>query len=110
MPDISMCVNEECSIKSECYRYMAKPNVLWQVYSDFKPVDGKCGNFMEIYKGTRPIKVTIQEKEIQISFDNKEDVKQSLIEEAKTLSEVHPSKDCRFFAKNVLDYLKGNIK
>ena len=26
MPDITMCRNEHCQDKTECYRYMAKPS------------------------------------------------------------------------------------
>lgn len=41
MPDISMCQNEECTRKTECYRYMAKPSEYRQAYGDFncKPGD-----------------------------------------------------------------------
>lgn len=26
MPDIAMCINEDCPIKSRCYRYTATPS------------------------------------------------------------------------------------
>ena len=50
MPDISMCNNEKCDKKNECYRYMAIPNS-WQSYADFDEKD--CGYFMPI--GNKPI-------------------------------------------------------
>lgn len=36
MPDITMCLNERCPIKSTCYRYTAHPNEYWQSYSNFE--------------------------------------------------------------------------
>lgn len=39
MPDITMCANDECRRRSECYRYMAAPNPWRQAYSEFK-----CGS------------------------------------------------------------------
>lgn len=35
MADITMCKNEGCEIKKECYRYMAKPNPYRQSYEIF---------------------------------------------------------------------------
>ena len=35
MPDISMCFNEECPKKEDCYRAKAEPNPLWQSYTSF---------------------------------------------------------------------------
>jgi len=35
MPDITMCKNESCPLKINCYRYMAKPNPDRQTYADF---------------------------------------------------------------------------
>lgn len=35
MPDISMCSNNECTIKDSCYRHKAKPDSMWQSYSMF---------------------------------------------------------------------------
>lgn len=37
MPDISMCLNEECSRKLECWRYMAIPDS-WQSYIEFQNI------------------------------------------------------------------------
>lgn len=47
MPDISMCMNEECTQKETCYRYKAKPSN-WQSYADFKQVDGRCEAYWEV--------------------------------------------------------------
>ena len=34
MPDIAMCKNITCPLKTSCYRYTAKPNS-WQSYGNF---------------------------------------------------------------------------
>jgi hypothetical protein len=55
MPDISMCENQECPSKKKCYRFIAKPNSLWQAYADFKPKKDKkkCEDFMKILNKTK---------------------------------------------------------
>jgi hypothetical protein len=45
MPDISMCQNEKCKLKMECFRYMAKPSGR-QSYADFD--ENNCSWFMRI--------------------------------------------------------------
>lgn len=51
MADISMCLNENCKIKSDCYRYTAKPNPWRQSYSKFDSKNGeKCVHFIKIRK------------------------------------------------------------
>lgn len=35
MPDISMCENDKCEKRKNCYRFRAKPSS-WQTYSDFE--------------------------------------------------------------------------
>jgi len=45
MPDISMCKNKECIRKISCYRYMARPNLPWQSYGEFKPVNNSESEF-----------------------------------------------------------------
>ena len=50
MPDITMCVNEKCLKKLECYRFMAKPSTL-QAYSAFNTENKKeCGYYWELQK------------------------------------------------------------
>lgn len=44
MPDISMCVNEECKRKETCYRYKAKPDKYMQAYGEFKE---PCDHYWE---------------------------------------------------------------
>lgn len=45
MPDISMCMNEECNIKEKCFRYMATPDKI-QSYSRFNEDNQKkCGYY-----------------------------------------------------------------
>ena len=47
MPDISMCANYKCVRRSDCYRYRAIPFKL-QTYSRFRPINGRCQNYMPI--------------------------------------------------------------
>lgn len=35
MPDITMCMSEECKLKDHCYRYTAEPSQYRQSYADF---------------------------------------------------------------------------
>jgi len=49
MPDISMCRNQRCYLRFDCYRYMAKPNEPHQTYFDFKPeADYFCSDQIKI--------------------------------------------------------------
>lgn len=49
MPDITMCVNDDCPSKFECYRYMAVPSELRQSYAAFEHgKSDKCGHFQPI--------------------------------------------------------------
>lgn len=36
MPDITMCTNSDCPIRSACYRYRAIPDD-WQSFAKFEP-------------------------------------------------------------------------
>lgn len=43
MPDITMCLNETCTLRKDCHRHEAKPNS-YQSYAEFVPTkndDGK---------------------------------------------------------------------
>ena len=53
MPDISMCRNNNCTIKTTCYRYNAEPS--WrQSYSSFSQGDnGKCDHFWKMDQQTQ---------------------------------------------------------
>lgn len=48
MPDISMCQEEQCELKNNCYRFLAKPSY-YQSY--FKPP--KIGKKCEFYWKTK---------------------------------------------------------
>ena len=45
MSDISMCKNDKCPFKEDCYRYTATPNNWSQSYSSFIIIKGKCEYF-----------------------------------------------------------------
>lgn len=49
MPDISMCTAHSCPLKTECYRYMAKPNPFRQAYSNFSYNEKEgCDDFWQM--------------------------------------------------------------
>ena len=50
MPDITMCLNEVCKKKYDCYRYMAIPNN-FQSMCCFNAEN--CEHFYKIMKGDR---------------------------------------------------------
>jgi hypothetical protein len=33
--DITKCTNQDCKVKDNCLRYLAKDNEYWQSYADF---------------------------------------------------------------------------
>jgi hypothetical protein len=45
MPDITLCTNDDCPKKLECYRFMAKPDI-YQSVSHFK-WDNGCEYYWE---------------------------------------------------------------
>lgn len=48
MPDISMCCNYKCPMRSKCYRYMARPSPYnYQAYGDFQPNGNTCDDFWD---------------------------------------------------------------
>ena len=54
MPDISMCLNKQCPLRTDCYRFLAVPNT-HQSYTDFRfttNTDGvaHCDNFWSYSK------------------------------------------------------------
>ena len=49
MPDITLCTNDSCFIKGNCYRYIAEPDYNWQPMSYFIPDEiGVCFDFMPV--------------------------------------------------------------
>ena len=48
MPDITMCKDETCDMKEDCYRYRAEPNIFYQSYFVGNPRKlTKCEFFIE---------------------------------------------------------------
>lgn len=46
MADITMCANQKCIIRKDCFRFMAEPKEHGQSWADFKPDEnGKCEYF-----------------------------------------------------------------
>jgi len=50
MPDITMCTNESCELRNECFRFRAEPNEYRQSYfmTNPQPVNGECDDFMKL--------------------------------------------------------------
>lgn len=50
MGDFSMCSNQQCPSKEQCYRFMAIPS-RFQSYANFTPKEGedKCEYFEEAF-------------------------------------------------------------
>lgn len=53
MPDITICINDKCEKKEECYRYKAKPNEYRQFYDVFDPKKIDC--FKEMRRNDKNI-------------------------------------------------------
>ncbi len=48
MPDITMCENDTCHMRQQCYRFMARPDT-WQSVACFTPLsDTECKHFMAL--------------------------------------------------------------
>jgi hypothetical protein len=52
MVDLALCSNHACPSREKCFRYMAKPDPLWQAYATFYPPKGrrKCDHFITTRK------------------------------------------------------------
>lgn len=44
MPDISMCSGDDCPIKDNCYRYIAKPSEYLQAYFSEVPYNNQTNS------------------------------------------------------------------
>jgi hypothetical protein len=52
MPDLAMCSNRTCELRSSCFRYRAHPTPLRQAYGDFAPSEtGDCDYLWPIAEG-----------------------------------------------------------
>ena len=49
MPDITMCLNDGCPLRNDCYRFMAEPNEYRQSYARFECSE-KAEHFLEMIK------------------------------------------------------------
>lgn len=55
MPDITMCLNDKCQIKNDCYRFMATPD-RYQSYSFFgKDQEEKCDYFWKMKRSKEDV-------------------------------------------------------
>lgn len=58
MSDITKCVNNECPLKENCYRYKAVPDTI-QSYADFQfNDDGSCDYFYDMQKKMNKISIS----------------------------------------------------
>lgn len=57
MPDISMCNGNSCPKKDSCYRFTAKPSLLWQSYFMGTPYkDNDCEYYWPVEDNENKIK------------------------------------------------------
>lgn len=58
MPDISMCTDEECPSRLQCYRYRAEPNTYRQSYMKFPRHHEaeKCDSFWPLREAPTKLK------------------------------------------------------
>lgn len=65
MADISMCENQQCPSKEQCYRFKAIPST-YQSYANFTPEKGedKCEYFEQIYE-TKENKISTLEDSLE---------------------------------------------
>ena len=51
MPDISLCKNNNCTLRVNCFRFLAEPNEYRQSYGSFEPNENnECSNFVDFSK------------------------------------------------------------
>ena len=54
MPNVTMCMNDECVMRKECLRYVATPGKYSQSFSFYKPnADGTCEDKIEIQQNAQ---------------------------------------------------------
>jgi hypothetical protein len=64
MPRITMCMNDECDMRHECFRHLAMPNKYHQSYSWFRPnEDGFCEDKLELPSDSKLIKLNEQRED-----------------------------------------------
>jgi hypothetical protein len=68
VPDYSLCRDDECGKRFECYRYMAEPSKR-QSYSDFKGAKDGCAYFFPIDIAPTKLRV-INEKDVSAGLGN----------------------------------------
>ena len=48
MPDITMCDNDRCPMRNNCYRFIAVPTPNWQSFAHYEPIDGLCDHLLPV--------------------------------------------------------------
>ena len=66
MPDIEMCMNDECTEKFHCYRWMAEPSKVWQSYIKF----GKDRDELDFCLSFWPIEDHHKVKEVELHVNS----------------------------------------
>jgi hypothetical protein len=71
MPDISMCRNNSCLLRSGCYRYRAKPDPYRQAVANFGPGGDEdvCSHFWPIVEREAVGLLTMEEIESHAEDD-----------------------------------------
>ena len=45
MPDITLCANEKCPLRTRCGRFMGEPDNSWQSFAKFEPQNKPFGGY-----------------------------------------------------------------
>jgi hypothetical protein len=56
MPDISMCMGNDCPIKENCYRYKAEPSKYQSYFMEAPYKDGDCSHYWEMEMSSKTSK------------------------------------------------------
>ncbi len=66
MADISMCDGEDCSKKSTCYRYLAKPNPYRQSYISPDPRGETCEAYWKVESNSQLKRMDALNKDVTL--------------------------------------------
>ena len=69
MPDITMCDDESCPMKSDCYRYRAVPSVFRQSYFMDSPRENETCKEFEVIESGRPVTTALLPKPTKLVID-----------------------------------------
>jgi hypothetical protein len=67
MADLAMCLNKECALSAQCYRFRAVPSEFRQAYAGFEPevkISGtKCSHFWPLTRARGALRSDVRHSE-----------------------------------------------